>query len=400
MKKMRRKVLMLSLLAITCIASAQDMIVTKSGDVITAYELEIGPSSIYYKAGSADGSVQKISKGDVLAINKKDGTKIKLEGDAGGTTASSASATSDSGKWKEANDALIKQYNDQTFYVRDGKSGKKGKLAYCKLNISSTSMLENEDVMMQFGTVGDGAESAFFSGTDLRVMVKNKTSKTLFIDLANTFFSRGDEAQPYYVPTATATSNGRTSGGAVNMGAVAGAIGVGGALGRLAGGVTLGGSNTQTTTTVEYSQRIVSVPPMSSLSLPVMPFFVAEMRSIPMLQTRTYGDGSVRGRCGIEGLMAGDVVHWNEQNSPIRFSVFLSYAKDEALSDLRNIRAELYANDLLGVARSADNGTALLKFYDNLFGPQAPLHFVMRNDPGEMVPTDINTLNYERLLKK
>jgi len=370
MKKMRRKVLMLSLLAITCIASAQDMIVTKSGDVITAYELEIGPSSIYYKAGSADGSVQKISKGDVLAINKKDGTKIKLEGDAGGTTASSASATSDSGKWKEANDALIKQYNDQTFYVRDGKSGKKGKLAYCKLNISSTSMLENEDVMMQFGTVGDGAESAFFSGTDLRVMVKNKTSKTLFIDLANTFFSRGDEAQPYYVPTATATSNGRTSGGAVNMGAVAGAIGVGGALGRLAGGVTLGGSNTQTTTTVEYSQRIVSVPPMSSLSLPVMPFFVAE------------------------------IVHWNEQNSPIRFSVFLSYAKDEALSDLRNIRAELYANDLLGVARSADNGTALLKFYDNLFGPQAPLHFVMRNDPGEMVPTDINTLNYERLLKK
>ena len=68
--------------------------------------------------------------------------------------------------------------------------------------------------------------------------------------------------------------------------------------------------------------------------------------------------------------MAGDVVHFTEQESPIRFFVFLSYSNDENLSSVKTTKVNFYLSELLGIGRSADNGGNLIKPYDNLFGHQ------------------------------
>lgn len=71
----------------------------------------------------------------------------------------------------------------------------------------------------------------------IAVTVKNKTGQTLYIDLGNTFFIRNMSPSPYYVPSATQTTTSTTTGASINMGAVAGALGVGGRAGTLASGV-------------------------------------------------------------------------------------------------------------------------------------------------------------------
>lgn len=391
-----RRFLSLLLIAVSSSISAQDMIVTKSGDVITAFEVEIGPSSVYYKEGSIDGAMKKISKDDVFVINKKDGTKIKM--DESGTTqqvASPAVAPSNKESLMQNNQALIKMINDRMFSIRERKDGKKGKLAYCKLNIAQNSVLETEDLVLMFGTSGN---NFWFRNTILKVQVKNKTDQTLYIDLGNTYFNRGDEAQAFYVPSAESTTTTHSTGLAVNLGGIAGAMGVGGALGSLASGVTVGGGKSQSSTSVEFSQRIVSVPPMSVLTLPNMPFFYGGMISIPGIMTKSYPKyGVVNVSCGYKGLMAGDIVHWTEQNSPYRFSLFLSYSKDEGFSAKRNTKVNFYVSEVLGIGRSANTGGALLKNYNNLWGVNAPLFILMRNDPEDMVPFDVDKLNVERL---
>ena len=104
--------------------------------------------------------------------------------------------------------------------------------------------MENDEVSMAFGTqtiTKSGWEEAIQYSPVVNpafcVTIKNKTNKTIYIDLGNTFFSRGGEAQPYYIPGETHQYKGGTTGASVNMGAVAGALGVGGALGTLANGV-------------------------------------------------------------------------------------------------------------------------------------------------------------------
>ena len=51
------------------------------------------------------------------------------------------------------------------------------------------------------------------------------------------------------------------------MGSVAGALGIGGVLGTLANGVNVGGASSTGTSTTTYSQRVISIPPMASVSL-------------------------------------------------------------------------------------------------------------------------------------
>ena len=65
-----------------------------------------------------------------------------------------------------------------------------------------------------------------------------------------------------------------SSGGVgVNLGAVAGALNVGGAIGTLANGVNVGGGSSNTTTNIVYSQRVIAVPAKSIKPLDAMMLF-------------------------------------------------------------------------------------------------------------------------------
>ena len=108
------------------------------------------------------------------------------------------------------------------------------------------------------------------------VTVFNNTDKVMTIDRTKTFFSDGtSNSIPYYDPTIIANSQsitqGNTTGGSVNLGAVAGAVGVGGALGTALSGVTVSSANSTATTNINTTYVIdqpqIHIPPHGSSSL-------------------------------------------------------------------------------------------------------------------------------------
>lgn len=88
----------------------------------------------------------------------------------------------------------------------------------------------------------------------LTVLVKNLTSEIMVIDQVKSFLINTDgSSTSYYDPTVrtTTTTNleSSTDGMSVNLGAIAGALGVGGRLGTALGGINMGGSETSGTST-------------------------------------------------------------------------------------------------------------------------------------------------------
>lgn len=62
----------------------------------------------------------------------------------------------------------------------------------------------------------------------------------------------------------------------MNLGSVANALGIGGTVGQLAGGVNVGGGSTNGGSTTTYAQRIISIPPKASYDLSAIYMFGSE----------------------------------------------------------------------------------------------------------------------------
>lgn len=101
------------------------------------------------------------------------------------------------------------------------------------------------------------------------IKVINKTDAPIYIDLASCFkIMNGGYSVPYFTNSVYTEGTSNTKGGALNMGAVAGALGVGGVLGTLAGGINIGGATTKSAGITTTEQRILTIPPRSLACLP------------------------------------------------------------------------------------------------------------------------------------
>ena len=180
---------------------------------------------------------------------------------------------------------------------------------------------------------------------------KNKTNQTIYLDLANTFFVRGDEAEAYYVPTASSSTSGTSSGVGVNLGAVAGAMGVKGSAGKLASGVNVSKGSSQYNTTVTYSQRIVSISAMSTKSLPGM----AIERANPKVAGGMSKGVPSQLNVGTQ-VCVGAAVDFEEGQLPVNFGSFLTYSFTEDIKTPRVLRANLSIRRIIGIREGKDLG--------------------------------------------
>ena len=176
--------------------------------------------------------------------------------------------------------------NQQTSYMRVLKNGLLAVMAGM-LTASCSSYIEATGVAYQslrstqeVTGIPEGTTLVVHSVVNangvIDVIVENRTDEVMVIDRTKTFF-RGTSGTsvPYYDPTVrtntTSTTNSGTTGATVNVGAVAGAMGMGGALGRALNGVNVGGSNTTATTNVNTTYYIdqpsMSIAPHSMASL-------------------------------------------------------------------------------------------------------------------------------------
>lgn len=108
------------------------------------------------------------------------------------------------------------------------------------------------------------------------VLVQNNTDKMMTIDRTKSFFrNQAGNSIPYYDPTVKVQSQSTTvsgeTGASVNLGSIASAAGIGGALGTALGGINVGGSKgtatTNTNTTYIVDQPQISVAPHGQASM-------------------------------------------------------------------------------------------------------------------------------------
>ena len=102
---------------------------------------------------------------------------------------------------------------------------------------------------------------------DFTAVVYNRTSEIMTIDQTKSFFVGPDgKSLSYYDPTVRTTSTTDMSsvskGGSLNLGAVAGVLGIGGVIGQLADGINIGGSGTKGTS-VTNATYIADMPKVS-----------------------------------------------------------------------------------------------------------------------------------------
>ena len=378
-------------LAALCVAgsyaSAQDLIVKKDGSVIQAKVTKIGTSEVEYKKWkNQNGPQYSIAVADILAINYQNGEKETFENvGAGSSQAAKSEADGQqsivqvkpedlSPEAKAANDALIAKYNapvelDITNKQKE-KLGRKLFTASAIYGFKNNSIITNDDIEIGFVTGSleqkkktEPAKWIEGHGSNypaLLLRVRNKTNRTLYIDLGNSFFISMGQAICYYVPSSTTTTHGASSGGSVNLGAVTGALGIGGVAGTLANGINVGGGSTNSTTSTTYSQRVIAVPPMSSVNLSPQYLYGNEERTVIK--------GLCQGKYGImyiafpkdseKGLMCfGDRYSYTDDNSPLQFSCVIAYSTDETCLSTKSITSSLYLRELIGTKASWDFST-------------------------------------------
>lgn len=383
---------------------AQDKIITREGETITGYGTEVGPSTIYYRAESAETSpTLKIAKNLVLMVKFQNGEKVMISEDGTNSNAAVSSPTAatanttgsvreDVAISDEENAAIMARYTPDVTYT-GGSVGKDAGKAVFFFNFTKDSHVADKNVEISYkaGTLGRSKRSASWSNfiwiteyTGLtakmvpsaladgwpacKVVVKNKTNKTIYVDLANTFFFRGTNAAAYYVPTATTSASSSSTGAGVNMGAVANAVGVGGAIGKLANGVTVGGEHTNTSSTTVFSQRVISIAPLSSIELQPVELFPQELADAYNFRGDIYtftdmGWTTPAGcvRFPISNVKVGEKATYDETSSPVTVGSFVTYATTEDIAIPYTIQSKLYVSSLMGC-----KSTALKNFSENV----------------------------------
>lgn len=260
-------------------AFGQDLIVKKNGDVIQSKVLKVGTAEVEYKKwNNQNGPIYSIEVNNILSINYENGEKETFDDistDAAQVVSNQSAPivpTEIPVKPAEDNAKLLELYNNQTVVPK--KPNLKDKQASKVVpiwGISGNSVLSDENITVSFKVMYDFPESIKRRKIiGYVVQVQNKTDKNIYIDLANSFKIDDQGQSTSYFSNRTITTNTNSGSGAgLNVGAVTGALGVGGVLGTLAGGVNVGGGSSAGTSVTEGQERILVVPPHAMASLPL-----------------------------------------------------------------------------------------------------------------------------------
>ncbi len=348
------KFIIITILFISQQVLAQDIIVLRDGDIIQSKVQEITPTEVKYKKYSnLEGPLYTIEKSTVLSINYENGDKDKFESKEITAKIISPNVEAIGLPDEENNSKLINEMNNSIIEFMGGEGAKNDKArAYiCKLSATLESQLANKDVELSLFSegVGDNKEKYKYAWTDrwISIELKNKTDKTIYVDLSSSFFKRGTEGFALYVPTATSNTKGNTTGASVNLGNVADAVGVGGVVGTIAGGVNVGGFSSNSNTTVTYAQRVVAIPPMSTKQLAKVLIFPKGCEAYYKKMCIKKWTPYVKPAIKIESKR-GEILSFDISNSPLNCGTFITYSFDDKFSYKATINVDLYVSHMYG----------------------------------------------------
>ncbi len=116
---------------------------------------------------------------------------------------------------------------------------------------------EDENIRVEIGV----------SDSEPYLFVSNKTDHVIFIDKGSSFVYENGGATCLFSNASYSSGTGSGGGASVNLGGVANALGVGGAVGSILGGVNVGGGRSTQNSTTYYEQRVKALAPHASYKL-------------------------------------------------------------------------------------------------------------------------------------
>ncbi len=284
---MKRIFTTLTLLFAVAFASAQTagLIVLKSGQTLSVFNVELGESNVFYTEGpTADAAMRKIARSDVFAVKIGDGELAQLNAPtaAKAPDRSDASASSDSTpvvtKAVAASDNAAKcaiytsrEYSyAQSKWVEKHKGETGSEAAVVFYRVADNSILSTPEVEISFESgrwddwkkkwsglsVYAGSNKLVYKSpvlarhTEVRIGIRNKTDYPLYLDLSRCVHSSEITGyRAYYDGTQTVESAGTSVHGGIGLGL----IGVG---------------SSSTGSVVKSQASILVIPPKSRVYLP------------------------------------------------------------------------------------------------------------------------------------
>lgn len=188
----------------------------------------------------------------------------------------------------------------------------------------------------------------------LTAIVYNRTSEIMIIDQTKSFFVNSDgKSTSYYDPTIRTTSitdmSSTSKGASVNLGSIAGALGVGGTLGQIANGINVSGSGTNGSATTNTT-------------------YIADQ---PQVAIAPHGNGAMSKVFEINGIGCQSLKYGNEMDTDLsdsqsycRFRVCISYSFDNGVT-FDKLVTDFYVNSkiIVPVVKTGQVNEALRKVY-------------------------------------
>lgn len=358
-KYLYRSVLVIAILCCNLIlVNAQDIIVLKNGDVISAKVREVTDFTIiYHKFTNLEGPIYKININKVLSINYENGEKDMFDSHL--YDSSDEESTVPNGEVHVAvsndNSAIIAKYSKLYTTYRNMKyKSKSAWTILAQFHPSPNSVLSNEDIEIFFKM----PQTCLYE-----IWIRNKTDKAIYIDLGNTFRVDSDNtSRRYFNQSETISiSEGSASGGSVSLGSIAQATGVGGIVGTIANGISVGGKNSSSTTTTYSNERIVVVPPLASAPL-------SSWKAHPGVDAWiSYGENfgwikevddnmpeANKHFIKYGGVNVGECKIFQYEDSPLKKDYSIRYSKDEYFNKYSTIQFGLYIAKIIGTELKSD----------------------------------------------
>ncbi len=187
---------------------------------------------------------------------------------------------------------------------------------------------------------------AFSSNAWITVKVENPSDDILYIDLGSSFILRNRQAQMLWDNSQKVVTNGSSSGGSVNLGAVTDAIGIGGIAGTLASGISIGGGNSSSASIVTQAERVLRLPPFAEQVF-TMQIFMPGMGGLGWKTSPSWRliDGMTMSN---PNITTGEVVNYSFETTPLKIQLYFKYAVSEAFASANRITLPFYANLLVG----------------------------------------------------
>jgi hypothetical protein len=353
---MRKLFILLSLVSLN--VSAQDVIVKKDGSTILSKVLEVNPADIKYKKFSnQNGPTYTITKAEVMSINYESGDKDVFTDSQPATQPAAANANYGVNPNLEADNLnLVREFNSIELTQKEGVKAKDYLLTFLlglkEGSIINTPELEASFTMKHwygrvtmFGNkvknertldLGEDPGMKFYNDQyKIVVTLKNKTNSTVFIDLANSFTIRDNNAKPYFI---TGESNG------------------------------------------SYSQRVISIPPMSSLSLE--PQVIGQGRTwvttrnsaaeydivkdyIPYFTEKGYAKDDKKVVTLFENLEKGEKIDIPVISDVNPLSIHITYSLDEKITTSQSMHMDFYLRQVLKGDNWDCSGGNKVMFFDS-----------------------------------